>query len=268
MTFLLGVHFGTDQADSHTGGSGRDWIWGEAGDGYVLRAGAGDDFVYGGAGDDVIYGGAGNDVIYGGAGEDRITGAGDADVIYGGDGDDRINGGFSDGTKDRTTNFIDGGPGDDRIRGGSGNDMVLGGDGADFLNGATGNDTLVGGPGDDTLYGWTGDDVLTGGAGADIFEFRFQSPRGMGTDVITDFKDGEDLIYINTNGTLFTDPQKTALRDGIVYEGSATGYTGATIDLADAGATELSGVVHIVFDGTTTGLDADDFIWIDYFWSS
>ena len=164
MTFLLGVHFGTDQADSRTGGSGRDWIWGEAGDDYVLLAGAGDDF------------------IYGGAGEDHIIGA--------------------------------------------------------------------------------------GGAGADIFEFRFQSPRGMGTDIITDFKDGEDLIYINTNETLLTDTQKKALRDGIVYEGPSTGYTGATIDLSDADSTGLSGVVHIVFDGTTTGLDADDFIWIDYFWSS
>lgn len=58
-----------------------------------LRAGAGDDTIWGDGGDDRIEGGAGNDSINGGDGNDRITDSSGDDNIKGGDGHDFINGG-------------------------------------------------------------------------------------------------------------------------------------------------------------------------------
>ena len=142
--------------------------------------------------------------------------------------------------------------------------MVFGGEGADYLNGAFGNDTLVGGAGNDILQGWTGDDVLTGGAGADKFQFAFNNPKGMGTDLITDFNDGEDKIFIaHGHGgatTNLTAAQKEKLMDeGITLLGPAGGHTGATVDLSKAGVTGLSGIINILFDGTATAFDVNDF---------
>ena len=52
--------------------------------------------------------------------------------------------------------------------------------------------------------------------------------------------------------------QEKALKDGIVYVEDSTGaYTGATVDLSDAGGT---GIIHIVFDGTATALGDADFV--------
>ena len=31
MAFSMSVYFGTDAVDTHTGGSGQDWIWGGSG---------------------------------------------------------------------------------------------------------------------------------------------------------------------------------------------------------------------------------------------
>ncbi|WP_163849283.1 CARDB domain-containing protein [Pseudooceanicola aestuarii] len=51
-------------------------------------------------------------------------------------------------------------------------------------------DSLSGGIGDDTLSGGTGADTLTGGSGDDVFVI---APGG-GSDLITDFTDGSDLL--------------------------------------------------------------------------
>lgn len=70
------------------------------------------------------------------------------------------------------------------------NQTLNGGSGQDELTGFIGNDTLIGGNGRDTLHGGRGDDLLTGGNGKDTFVLA----AGEGTDTITDFGAGPDVI--------------------------------------------------------------------------
>ncbi|MBG1241160.1 beta strand repeat-containing protein [Nostoc sp. NZL] len=120
------------------------------------------DNLIGTIGNDIINGGNGNDTIYGGAGDDSLFGENGNDVLYG------------DG-------LMDGGAGNDTLNGGNGDDTLYGGDGSDRLYGGTGNDLL---------YGGLSNDTLTGNNGNDTFAFA----AGEGTDTITDFSDGNDLI--------------------------------------------------------------------------
>ncbi len=89
------------------------------------------------------------------------------------------------------------GGGDDTLSGGKGADTLNGEGGADLLQGGKSRDLLIGGGGDDTLAGQAGNDTLSGGAGLDVFSFV----PGGGTDTITDFVDGEDVIRIRNFGT-------------------------------------------------------------------
>lgn len=115
--------------------------------------------------------------------------------LHSGDGDDRLNGNARD-------NHLIGGRGQDRIVGLQGNDTLDGAAGRDFLRGGAGNDLLQGGAqhdrligdaGGDTLDGGSGDDLLTGGAGADRFIFD----SGFGSDRVTDFRTGTDLLIFS-----------------------------------------------------------------------
>uniref|UniRef100_A0A8J7AE96 FG-GAP repeat protein n=1 Tax=Desmonostoc muscorum LEGE 12446 TaxID=1828758 RepID=A0A8J7AE96_DESMC len=119
-------------------------------------SGNGSDNIIGSTGNDTINAGNGNDNVYGGAGNDNIIG----------------------------------GNGNDTLDGGTGNDTLTGNNGNDFLYGGVGNDTLLGSNGDDVLRGGLGNDILTGNNDNDIFAFAALE----GTDTITDFKKGEDLI--------------------------------------------------------------------------
>jgi len=123
------------------------------------------DYLVGTIGNDIINGGNGNDTIYGGAGNDSLSGENGDDILYG------------DG-------LMDGGAGNDTLTGGNGNDTLKGGGGTDYLSGGNGNDLL---------YGGLGSDFLTGNNGNDIFAFA----AGSGTDTITDFSDGNDLIGLS-----------------------------------------------------------------------
>lgn len=84
----------------------------------------------------------------------------------------------------------DGGNGNDILIGTPGDDVLFGGNGKDILTGGLGNDVLTGGNGDDTLFGGLGNDTLTGGNGSDLFKLAL----GNGTDLITDFKKGNDTL--------------------------------------------------------------------------
>lgn len=128
-------------------------------------------------------------IIDGGNGVDALNGDAGDDFLNGGNGADTLNGLAGNDT-------LVGGTGADTINGGNGNDLLLGDDlnigagGDDILNGGAGNDTLDGGKGADILTGGAGNDLLTGGKGADTFVFA----AGEGTDTISDFKLGTDLI--------------------------------------------------------------------------
>ena len=98
--------------------------------------------------------------VNGGAGNDIITGNGAANTLTGGSGNDTLTGGL-------------------------GNDKLIGGSGNDTLNGGAGNDTLTGGSGNDRLIGKKGKDI-------------FKLSKGAGYDLIQDFQDKQDKIFIGS----------------------------------------------------------------------
>ncbi|MDO5606177.1 MAG: calcium-binding protein, partial [Paracoccus sp. (in: a-proteobacteria)] len=172
------------------GGPGNDILWGVEGDDFISGQ-EGDDALRGGEGDDTLFGGPGNDRLWGGPGNDLMHGDDGHDTLRGGDGDDTMRGGAGD-------DWMDGGNGNDLLLGGVGRDTLLGGPGDDWLDGGPGDDSLHGGNGNDTLIGGTGKDTLTGGAGADVFVFLpAAGGEAAGTDLITDFTSGEDMIDVS-----------------------------------------------------------------------
>ena len=162
----------SDDNSAIFGNVGNDRIGGRGGDD-VLDGETGDDLLWGGDGHDILIGGSGNDVLRGGAGRDWLF-AGDGGLGAAGSETDRLIGGADD----------------DALKGNGGADVLRGGRGADDLEGGLGRDNLVGGAGADRLEGGAGADRLTGNTGADTFVFD----RGFGRDVITDFRDGVDLL--------------------------------------------------------------------------
>lgn len=202
-TTLSDTLVGNDKDNSLKGGSGNDTlkgrggddeIWGENGDD-LLKGGDGDDTLLGGNDEDEIFGEGGNDFIQGGNGDDTVFGSVGNDSIFGSPGNDRLSG-------DEGDDLINGDDGDDRIFGGIGEDTVSGNEGNDeifaqagndIVSGGNGNDTLSGNEGDDFLKGGAGDDRLTGDAGKDTFVLA----RGEGTDTITDFELGTDVIGLS-----------------------------------------------------------------------
>ena len=119
----------------------------------------------------------------------------------------------------------DGGNNNDQFGGGNGDDTLNGFAGHDRLAGDNGNDVLNGGAGDDELFGGRGNDALTGGSGAD--RFRLVTPAG--TDTITDFEDGLDLIELDGPAG-FADLTITPNGDTVVAFGGGaailTGFAG------------------------------------------
>ncbi|ELS04414.1 putative calcium-binding protein, partial [Xenococcus sp. PCC 7305] len=128
--------------------------------------------------DDVILGEAGNDALDGGNGDDQIFGQDDDDSIFGGDGNDTLGGGT----------------GNDQIFGQNDNDVIVGEAGNDTLGGGSGNDQIFGQNGADFLTGGLGVDTLTGGSGSD--RFAILSSLSANQDIIQDFQNGVDLLYL------------------------------------------------------------------------
>lgn len=180
------------------GGTGADWIKGNAADN-LLEGGAGNDTLEGGAGSDTLDGGDGEDTanyygtaafkvdlgingesqntfgygwdtlkgienVNGGSNWDTIDGSTVANKLWGWNGNDLLNGHGGNDT-------LDGGEGNDTLDGGDDDDSLIGGNGNDSLIGGTGKDSLIGGAGNDTLWGGDGDDSLEGGDGNDMAVF-------------------------------------------------------------------------------------------------
>jgi Ca2+-binding RTX toxin-like protein len=124
---------------------------------------------------------------------DTITGDNQDNVLIGNDGNDTISGSEGNDTLWGDTNENDSAgsifglnsywsktPGSDSLSGGAGNDRLFGGGGDDVLDGGVGADTLTGGSGKDTFILRPGD----GGASESL------------ADVIADFQDGTDLLFL------------------------------------------------------------------------
>jgi Ca2+-binding RTX toxin-like protein len=112
---------------------------------------------------------------------------------------------------------------------------ILGTDGGDTLTGDAGNNILVGG---------AGDDLLTGSFGADTFKFGVNS----GSDTITDFSVGEDLISIDS---ILGFGDGNDVLAALTSKGSIDGQFSSELTL---GANETISILH---DGVLT---ADNFV--------
>ncbi|MEM9430608.1 MAG: fasciclin domain-containing protein [Pseudomonadota bacterium] len=153
-----------------------------------------------------------------GANTDFVSGLGGSDTLRLGNGDD----------------VGLGGDGNDQILAGRGNDIAKGGDGNDALLGGRGEDILHGGAGRDLLLGGRDADILTGGEDADIFRFT----NAIGTDTITDFTSGEDLIELRIRGMRDFDDVEHLIADGA--DGAVIHFEGGSITLTGVSADSLS----------------------------
>ncbi|MEB3340727.1 PLAT/LH2 domain-containing protein [Okeania sp.] len=127
------------------------------------------------------------------SGDDIMRGGENDDSFNSGQGNDKMRGGSGNDT-------LNSGKGNDRMWGQSGNDYLIGRSGNDILMGGEGSDTLEGGIGRDRLNGGPGNDVLIGGASIDRFIFNTNeefTSEDLGTDEITDFVPGKDIILLD-----------------------------------------------------------------------
>lgn len=254
---------GTAGDDTLTGTTGKD----------QLHGGAGDDTLQGLGGDDVLTGNAGADVLDGGTGSDTASyglsaavtvdlgagtasggdAAGDAftsiENLQGSDFDDTLTGDGGD-------NIIEGKGGGDTLTGGAGSDTASyesssqavsvdlglgaasGGDadgdtlaGFENIRGSAYDDTLTGDGGANVMEGGAGDDILTGGAGSDAFVY---CSNDTGSDTITDFTQGDDLIDV----TAF---DLTDIGDMTIVD---DGFGNALVTLPSSNTVTLTGVDH------------------------
>ncbi len=205
------------------GGGGEDLMYGNDGNNR-LEGGVDGDELHGGGGVDRLFGQDGRDVMFGDGGADVLSGGNDNDELTGGLGNDRLIGGL----------------GDDDMWGQGGADILIGGAGVDELYGGLGNDTLRGGGQLDFIDGGLGDDTLTGDGGGDLFIFG----RSSGSDVITDFQDGMDIIDLRALGL-------TDIADVLAAISSPTAGTSVLNLTALGGNGEVSmNVASTVFDET------------------
>ncbi|TNC97038.1 MAG: Ig family protein, partial [Rhodocyclaceae bacterium] len=197
---------GTNVTDRIKAGEGNDWVWG-----YI-----GDDVLAGGAGNDVLIGGAGNDSYRfdAGDGQDTIIDSEGINAVTFGAGLSRTAMSVRQYASDDGQRYLDLGFGaGDRLSISNGElDKVqsfrfadgttlttaellatmpgvdlLGEAGRDILLGYAGDDILAGEAGEDTLSGGAGNDELSGGPGNDILQ------GGTGNDRL-DGGLGDDLL--------------------------------------------------------------------------
>ncbi|WP_179958367.1 calcium-binding protein [Chitinimonas arctica] len=132
---------------------------------------------------DDIRAGAGNDKLFGFSGNDKLSGEDGDDTVMGGNG-------MAGQTGDDS---LYGGIGRDNLFGEDGNDLLMGEAGDDYLEGGLGNDLLQGGTENDQLSGGEGDDQLQAGAGNDKYVFT----GNWGKDVIDNAGGGSDWLFFS-----------------------------------------------------------------------
>jgi hypothetical protein len=252
---------GTFNADSLVG-SDRD---------EVINGFDGNDSLDGGNGNDSLDGGIGNkDRLLGGAGNDTIIDPDGVISARGGAGNDTISITFA-ADWDNNNNPNDAPRSNGRISGGAGDDTIsvfannanfsielnpvseTSNDGNDVisLQGSYrnslvslggGNDIFNGGDGSDRVFGGSGNDILTGGGSNDIFVLSTT-----GTDTITDFIDGEDLLGLCD---IFFE-QLT------ITQGTGTNQNDTLISLSSSAET-----LAILQNVSSSSIDSADFIMV------
>ena len=160
------------------------------------------DILIGHSSNDTLQGGNGNDILIGGKGNDKLIGGKGKDTAYFSSKSNLVK--LFTTKKQNTKDGIDILKGIENVNAGSGNDKVYGSKGSNILNGGNGNDLLVGG---------LGNDKLIGGKGKDIFKLS----TGKGFDLIQDFKNKEDKIFIGSMKKL---KLKNKGKDVYIYKGN------------------------------------------------
>ncbi|MBD3879562.1 MAG: hypothetical protein SR1Q5_07760, partial [Quinella sp. 1Q5] len=145
-------------------------------------------------------------------GKDTINNSGDSVLIDGGDGADTIysngyyvtiNAGAGNDTIDTYNGIrvtINAGDGNDFINNSGTNATINAGDDDDYIYNRYygGTQSLNGGTGNDTLHtNSDGGKTLTGGSGSDLFWFYYDNDTMCGTDVITDYAEGDTIRIDN-----------------------------------------------------------------------
>tara|TARA_A100000164_G_scaffold353859_1_gene360895 strand:+ start:189 stop:1313 length:1125 start_codon:yes stop_codon:yes gene_type:complete len=182
---------GSNKVNKLNGTNGKDYIIGMGGNDKI-SGGNSSDIVFGEKGNDLLNGGDGNDIIIGGSGNDTAVFSSKSNKIN-----------LTITKKQNTKDGLDTLIGIENINSGGGNDKLYGNKGSNILNGGTGNDLLVGG---------LGNDKLIGGKGKDIFKLS----TGKGFDLIQDFKNKEDKIFIGSMKKL---KLKNKGKDVYIYNG-------------------------------------------------
>jgi VCBS repeat-containing protein len=135
--------------ESVTGGSGNDWLRGDA-DANMFIGNAGNDTLDGNAGNDRLDGGDGIDTLIGGAGADALIGGAGIDTASYATSTAGVNVDLATGLGAGAEAQGDTLSGIENLIGGSGSDLLRGDAGANILVGNAGSDTLDGGAGIDT----------------------------------------------------------------------------------------------------------------------
>lgn len=193
------------------GGVGQLEYIGGSGSSTVV-AGSGSATVFGGTGGGDYFGGAnGNSVIFAGQGASTVT-ALNGDMVF-------LDGGAN--------NLVVAGAGNVTLAGGgsTGNNFFAAGSGADLIGAGSGNDLFLAG---------TGTATLSGGGGSNLY--AFVNGASGGSDLITDFKVGADLISLQGYGN---GAVAAALQSAHVAGGSTT------INLSDGTQITFLGVTNL-----------------------
>lgn len=171
-----------------------------------VRAGGGNDYIYGDSGANILVGNGGDDFIAGDDGADDMSGGGGTDTLDYSLSDAAVtislrngtaSGGHADGDTIAGFENLIGSSHHDTLTGNGAGNEISGGLGQDLIKGQNGDDTLMGEGGRDTIRGGNGRDIQSGGSGRDTFDFNKiteTGTTGATRDRITDFTQGLDII--------------------------------------------------------------------------
>jgi len=123
----------------------------------------------------------------------------------------------------------------------SGSATLVGGDHSVQFVGGTGSVVMQGGSGNDTFVGGSGHTTMTGGTGHNLFDFDARANGG--TDVITNFVSGHDMLYLEGQTLSY-----------LQSHGDITVNNGNTYISLDSGnvTVELKGFTNLTSQNITT----------------